>query len=187
MGSEIEIYKVIALAMGHLGNVCSTLGRLALVVGCSAILSHCASPKSTTVNLEQALIGDWEAVSTQLIIHTEGQTQKSRTINVSEGEWESRMNRTPPQMRYMANHQYTSRYVSLIDNEGRQVHDTVAQSGTWSLQGDTLSIQEPNLSVPSSQFKLKLDQDRLELSSKMDIDGDGMADDEYWMLQRRRK
>lgn len=142
---------------------------------------------STGNKLETALVGDWEAVASQLVINTEGRTERSRSIDVSEGEWESRVNRTPPQMTYFQDHRYQSFYISLIDAEGRQVQDTVRQSGTWQLHGDTLLIHEPNLSVPDSRFVLRIDGDKLELSAMMDIDADGDEDDKYWMQQRRRK
>ena len=136
--------------------------------------------------MEQALVGDWEAVATQLVINTEGRTQQSRSIDVSEGEWESKANRTPPQMTYFQDHRYHSQYISLIDQTGRQVTDTIKQDGTWQLHGDTLLIHEPNLSVPDSWFTLKIEGEILELTAMMDIDNDGDQDDKYWMRQRRR-
>lgn len=136
--------------------------------------------------MEKALIGDWEAVATQLVINTEGRTQQSRSIDVSEGEWESKANRTPPQMTYFPDHRYHSQYISLIDQSGRQVTDTIKQDGTWQLSGDTLLIHEPNLSVPDSRFVLTINGEILELTSMMDIDNDGDQDDKYWMRQRRR-
>lgn len=136
--------------------------------------------------VEKALIGDWEAVATQLVINTEGRTQQSRSIDVSEGEWEKKANRTPPQMTYFPDHRYHSQYISLIDQTGRQVTDTIKQDGTWQLSGDTLLIHEPNLSVPDSKFVLTITDGILELTSMMDIDNDGDQDDKYWMRQRRR-
>ena len=150
-------------------------------------LSRCANPKSDKPDLQQALIGDWTGVATQLTFQTEGRSQRSRTITVSEGEWETRMSRTAPQMTYFADHRYVSMYVSLVDFEGRQARDTVRQEGTWQLKGDTLAIKEPMLSVPETTFLLKFSGEEVELSSTMDMDGDGEVDDKYWMLQRKRK
>lgn len=150
------------------------------------ISSTCSKPGvQASMSLEEALLGDWEGVATEIILHTEGRTERTRTITVSEGEWESRMNRTPPRMTYFADHRYRSMYVSLIDAEGRQVEDTVLQEGTWTLNGDVLFIKEPRLSVPESEFKVVLRGNQLELRSTMDIDGDGDVDDKYWMMQRR--
>jgi hypothetical protein len=154
---------------------------------CCLGLLGCANPKSAENIVEKQLIGDWEAVAAQMTFNTEGGTVSSRSLTVSEGEWESHQNRTPPKMTYFADHRYSSKYVSLVGQEGEQVHDTVAQIGTWALHGDTLIIQEPNLSIATTKFTLKLDGDRLELSSTMDMDMDGAVDDTYWMLQRRRK
>ncbi|MEY3443103.1 MAG: hypothetical protein RLZZ519_1384 [Bacteroidota bacterium] len=150
-------------------------------------LSRCANPKSAKPDLQKALIGDWDGVATQLTFQTEGRSQRSRTITVSEGELEQRMSRTTPQMTYFADHRYVSMYVSLIDFEGRQARDTMRQEGTWELKGDTLTIKEPMLSVPESSYLLKFKDNELELSCTMDMDGDGEVDDKYWMLQRRRK
>jgi hypothetical protein len=147
------------------------------------ISSKCTGPSKP--DLEQQLIGEWEGIATQLTIQSEGRTTRSRTISVSEGEWESKMSRTSPRMTYFADHRYESQYVSLVDQEGRQVQDTMRQSGTWVLKGDTLLIKEPQLSVPESEFKLVFKGNEVELSSVMDIDGDGDKDDTYWMLQRR--
>jgi hypothetical protein len=151
------------------------------------LLGNCASPKPAKPDFEKALVGDWDGIATQLTFQTEGRTQKSRTISVSEGEWETRMSRTAPKMTYFPDHKYVSMYVSLIDFEGRQARDTVRQEGTWQLNGDTLSIKEPMLSVPETTFLLKFNENELELSATMDMDGDGEVDDRYWMLQRRRK
>jgi hypothetical protein len=158
------------------------LSALALTL-CS---SQCSNPQPSKPNLEQQLIGDWEGISTLLTINTEGRTERTRTISVSEGEWETKMNRTVPRMTYYADHRYQSMYVALIDPQGRQVQDTMRQSGTWTLRGDTLYLKEPQLSVPESEFKLTFKGKDLELSSTMDIDGDGQKDDSYWMLQRRK-
>jgi hypothetical protein len=156
------------------------------VLAVSLLSSQCSNPQPSKPNLEQQLIGNWEGVSTLLTINTEGRTARTRTISVSEGEWETKMNRTVPQMTYHANHSYQSVYVALIDPQGRQVRDTMRQSGTWTLRGDTLHLKEPQLSVPESEFKLTFKGNNLEISSMMDIDGDGEKDDSYWMLQRRK-
>jgi uncharacterized lipoprotein NlpE involved in copper resistance len=178
-----------AAAKSMASSFCMKNIRISIsLLGCIAlIVSGCANSKSPSVHLEKQLIGNWEAVATQLTFTTEGREAGSRTINVSEGEWESRMSRTAPQMSYLADHRYTSMYVSLVDFEGRPARDTVAQKGTWALRGDTLVISEPNLSLTETRFKVKIDQDRLELSSTMDMDADGQVDDTYWMMQKRRK
>lgn len=151
------------------------------------VLGGCSNLPFMQPSLEDQLVGDWEAVACQLNLKTEDGDAKSRIIDVSEGEWESRVNRTPPQMSYYEDHRYTSAYIALIDQSGRQVRDSVKQNGTWRIMGDTLEIREPSLSVPLSYFTMKFEGDRLELNSLMDIDGDGDKDDHYWMLMRRRK
>lgn len=165
----------------------SICGGVSLFVVAS--LTGCAqTPSVPSTNYEQVLIGDWEAVATEIRFTSEAHTPNNdRTINVSEGEWETHFNRTPPRMHYAADHSYQSMYVSLVDFEGRQSSDTISQHGTWLVKGDTLTILEPSLSVPETKFKLKLIQDRLELSATMDMDGDGDVDDSYWLVQKRRK
>ena len=172
------------LSLRFLGMFCQgiCIGILTLM-----LLSGCASPKPAKPDLEKALVGDWSGVATQLTFQSEGRTQRSRTINVSEGEWETRMSRTAPQMTYFADHRYVSMYVSLVDFEGRQARDTMRQEGTWQLKGDTLTIKEPMLSVPETTFMLTFKDNEMELAATMDMDGDGEIDDKYWMLQRKRK
>lgn len=149
--------------------------------------SKCSNTNTQPPNREPQLIGEWAGVAALITIQSEGGSPQSRTISVSEDEWESKMNRTMPKMTYFADHRYRSWYVSHIDAEGRQVNDTMRQEGTWTLKGDSLFIREPKLSVPESAFKLAFKDNQVELESKMDIDGDGAQDDAYWMLQRRMK
>lgn len=147
----------------------------------------CGAPKAVAGVQESDFVGEWEAVAIQLTFTTENGGPSSRNVNVSEGEWETHMNRTAPQIKYLADHRYTSWYLSLTDAEGRQTRDSVIQKGTWALKGDTLSLFEPNLSIPNSQFVVSTKGDRMELNSTMDMDMDGQADDKYWLMQRRKK
>lgn len=130
--------------------------------------------------LSEQLLGEWSTVALKLTMHSYNNRDTLYVFEVKEEEWEQKMNILPIRTTYKADGTYASEHRSLQDKI------IYTPAGTWFVLGDTLVVRdtfpEPGLAY---KYKITLKSDSLILTGLEDCDRDGVADDDYYGLQRK--
>jgi len=129
-------------------------------------------------NLKSALPGTWETIAFQVNIQSFQNTDSTFTMEIKEGEWESQMQMRPIQTVYELTNKYYSTYKNLSDSVIR------IERGIWNVFGDTLLLVSPDATYT---YQFLLQNEKAELRTLLDWDGDGQEDDEYIGIQKRIK
>lgn len=110
-----------------------------------------------------------------IILSLDGR-DSSYSIEVKEGEWESKIGMRPVLTEFFPDHKYRREYHDLNDSL------TQLNRGIWNVFGDTLMLIEPKATY---QYRLKPVDGRLLFQTWLDWDGDGVEDDEYTGIQKK--
>ena len=144
---------------------------------------QCNSPSNsastnTNLPLDSLLIGEWESVQLNILVNSfQQQPDSSFRINVEPGEWTAKLGLNKSVTTFNSDHKFTRIDFDVAQNikaEGK---------GIWNLFGDTtlLFIERD----ATYRYDISYTKDRIVLESLLDWDGDGEADDEYFMALER--
>jgi len=128
--------------------------------------------------LEQDILGEWTNVSMRVWVRTYNNSDTSFIVDISEENWELKMNIKPIITTIYEDGTYTSEFRNSFDSL------IYMPEGTWLIDGDTL-IMEDQQDV--YKYQIFIDGDLAEFKSKVDWDRDGKADDEYFGVQRKNR
>ena len=134
------------------------------------------SPK----DLAKTLVGEWRNRYVRIVlVPTSG--NGSRVMEADSTNWEQRLGIRPIRTHFNADGSYYSDYLNLKDSIVRR------PSGTWLIQGDTLIMNEQKPEATQMKFYLTIQGDYATFHGRIDFDGEGVADDEYYGIQKRFK
>ena len=128
--------------------------------------------------LEQAIVGEWVNVSMRVWVKSYNNSDTSFIVDISEENWEMKMNIKPIVTTIYPNGTYISEFRNSFDSL------IYMPEGTWLTDGDTLLMQDHQATY---KYQIFLDGNRAEFNSLIDWDNDGLADDEYQGVQRKNK
>lgn len=126
--------------------------------------------------LEQEIVGEWTNVSMRVWVKTYNNSDTSFIVDISEDNWEMKMNVKPIVTTISSDGTYISEFRNSFDSL------IYKPEGTWLIDGDTLIMQDHQ---DSYKYQIFIDGDRAEFKSLVDWDKDGKADDEYFGIQRK--
>ncbi|MCG8309545.1 MAG: hypothetical protein MI975_19270 [Cytophagales bacterium] len=126
--------------------------------------------------LEREIIGEWTNVSMRVWVKTFNNSDTSFIVDISEENWEMKMNVKPIITAIYEDGTYVSEFRNSFDSL------VYRPEGTWLIDGDTLIMQDHQAIY---KYQIFIDGDRAEFNSLVDWDKDGKADDVYFGIQRK--
>lgn len=128
--------------------------------------------------LEQDILGEWANVSMRVWVKTYNNSDTSFIVDITEENWELKMNIKPIITTIYEDGTYTSEFRNSFDSL------IYMPEGSWFIDGDTLIMQDHQ---DVYRYQIFIDGDLAEFKSKIDWDKDGKADDEYFGIQRKNR
>lgn len=129
--------------------------------------------------LATALIGEWRNVYVKVIIHNKA--KPAVTMEADSTNWEARLGIKPIRTHFMEDGTYYSEYRNVKDSLVRR------HGGTWSLQGDSLTMAQVTPDKSTLKVHVKINGDHATFHGMIDFDGEGVANDEYFGVQKKFK
>ena len=114
--------------------------------------------------LEQEIVGEWTNVSLKVWVKTYNNSDTSFIVDISEENWEMKMNVKPIVTTINADGTYESEFRNSFDSL------IYKPNGTWLLDGDTLIMEDHQATY---KYQIFLDGDRAEFNTVLDWDNDG--------------
>lgn len=128
--------------------------------------------------LEQEIVGEWTNVSMKVWVKTYNNSDTSFIVDISEENWEMKMNVKPIVTTINEDGTYISEFRNSFDSL------IYKPEGSWLIDGDTLIMQDHQATY---KYQIFVDGDHAEFNSLLDWDNDGLADDEYKGIQRKNR
>ena len=125
------------------------------------------------------LIGEWRNVFVKIILHNKN--KPATTMEADSTNWEARLGIKPIRTHFMEDGTYYSEYRNAKDSLVRR------PAGTWSLNGDSLTMAQLTPDKSNLTLQLKINGDHATFHGMIDFDGEGIANDEYFGVQKRFK
>lgn len=149
---------------------------------CILAFVSCTTDNENKSELSEQLIGEWHNTSLKIIMNTYKNSDSTVVLEVSEQNWEEKMNIKPIKTFFRADNSYNSEHYSLKDS---LIYNP---SGKWEIKGDTLNMWDtfPNKGL-RYKYKLTITNNKAEFSGIEDCDNDGKADDNYFGTQKKLK
>jgi hypothetical protein len=122
--------------------------------------------------LAKALIGEWRNLYVKINL-------KDKVMEADSSNWEARLHIKPIRTHFRDDGTYYSEYRNLQDSVVRM------PSGTWSVEGDSLTMTELKPDKSTMKFQLHIDRDIATFTGLIDFDGDGVANELYYGRQRK--
>lgn len=131
--------------------------------------------------MEKQMLGEWRSLDLKLEMKTYQNKEGSKTFEVKEGDWETKMNIRPIVTFYKENGIYISEHRNLRDSL------IFRPAGKWKIFGSVLQLQDtfPELG-PLYTYTLSIKNNIAELRGTEDCDGDEKADDDYFGRLRKK-
>jgi hypothetical protein len=149
-----------------------------MAIGC-VIAFTAISQSIQTGSLAQQLIGEWRNIYLKAIIHHPNKSPV--TMEADSTNWEANIGIKPIRTYFKQDGSYYSEYRNLKDSIIRKA------SGLWSIKGDSIIMNEQSPEKSTLRLQVKIDKDVATFSGIIDLEGDGIADDEYYGKQRKFK
>ncbi len=129
-------------------------------------------------DLEKSIIGEWTNVSMRVFVHTFNNTDTSFMVDVTEDNWNQKMNIRPITTVIKADGTYFTEYRNSFDS---LIYNP---SGIWYMDGDTLIMKDRSNYY---KYQVFVDGNRAEFRNMVDWDYDGKKDDQYFGVQRKKE
>ena len=144
-----------------------------------AIIGLVGCSRNKNESLSDRLVGEWR--NTYLKVEMKSYQNRDTTVVMlaDTSNWEHVLGIKPIRTFFLKNGTYHSDHYSLSDSL------LFSASGSWSVKGDTLLMDEVKPAVESYRMKTLIDNNQVEFSGLLDFDGDGHVDDFYLGRQQR--
>jgi hypothetical protein len=129
-------------------------------------------------NLSKQLIGEWRNVYVKIKANSI-KTGKLNTMEADSSNWEARLGIKPIRTHFKSDGTYYSEYRNLKDSIVRM------PSGTWFIKGDSLTMAQLKPDKSTLKVKVSIANNRATFNGMIDFDGDGVANDDYYGVQRK--
>jgi len=126
--------------------------------------------------LEQDIVGVWVNESMRVWVRSYNHSDTSFIVDINEDNWDLKMTIKPITTSIYADGTYISEFRNSFDSL------IYSPKGTWFLDGDSLIMEDRQATY---KYQVFVDDDRAEFKSILDWDSDGVADDEYFGVQRK--
>ncbi|PPK88122.1 hypothetical protein CLV84_1086 [Neolewinella xylanilytica] len=126
-------------------------------------------------NLAERLPGTWETVELEVDYATYMGADTAYQEHIREADWGQVYGVRPPSTEFTPNGKLRRTY-RLRSGEVANI-----TNGIWKVTGDSLLVIEPNITYT---YAYELENDRLELTGRVDQDQDGQADDDFRAVYR---
>ncbi len=126
--------------------------------------------------LEQDLIGVWVNESMRVWVRSYNHSDTSFIVDINEENWDLKMTIKPITTTIYADGTYISEFRNSFDSL------IYSPEGSWLLDGDSLIMHDRQAIY---HYQVFVDGNRAEFKSILDWDSDGVADDEYFGVQRK--
>ena len=134
---------------------------------------------SKSWRLQEPLIGEWRNVYVKIIIHNKA--KPTVTMEADSTNWETRLGIKPIRTHFMEDGSYYSEYRTTNDSLVRR------PAGTWSIKGDSLAMAQLTPDKSTLTVHVKINGDHATFHGMIDFDGEGIANDEYFGVQKKFK
>lgn len=143
------------------------------------LCSFMAYQKDTS--LRNQLIGQWRNLTISINMITVNNTDKNELWECNESNWEQCVKIKPIRTYFKKDNTFYSEYYTLKDSLFNK------QSGKWNLKDSILTFFYETPKKDTMQFILSIKGEVATFKGKIDWDGDGKKDDEYYGTQKRQK
>jgi hypothetical protein len=126
--------------------------------------------------LAQALVGEWSNLELRITMNNGA----GPIMAADSSNWAERLGIKPIHTFFKADGSYYSEYRNLQDSLVRR------PSGTWTVEGDSLIMQELRPQTAVYKFRLTIQKDVATFTGLIDFDGDGLRNDLYFGRQRKK-
>ncbi|MDZ7606141.1 MAG: hypothetical protein U5K79_11270 [Cyclobacteriaceae bacterium] len=126
--------------------------------------------------LEQDLVGVWVNESMRVWVRSYNHSDTSFIVDINEENWDLKMTIKPITTSIYSNGTYISEFSNSFDS---LIYNP---EGSWLLDGDSLIMEDHQATY---KYQVFIDGNRAEFKSILDWDSDGVADDEYFGVQRK--
>ena len=126
--------------------------------------------------LEQDLVGIWVNESMRVWVHSYNHSDTSFIVDINEENWDLKMTIKPITTSIYPDGSYISEFRNSFDSL------IYSPEGSWLLDGDSLIMEDRQATY---KYQVFVDANRAEFKSILDWDNDGIADDEYFGVQRK--
>ena len=134
---------------------------------------------SKTGRSPSPLIGEWRNVYVKVIIHNK--TKPAAAMEADSTNWEARLRIKPIRTHFMEDGSYYSEYRTPNDSLVRR------PAGKWSVKGDSLTMAQLTPDRSTLTVHVKINGDHASFHGMIDFDGEGVANDEYFGIQKKFK
>ena len=128
--------------------------------------------------LEKSIVGTWTNVSMRVAVHTFNNTDTSFMVDITEDNWNQKMNIQPITTVIKADGTYHTQYRNSFDSL------IFNPTGQWFIDGDTLVMKDRGTTY---KYQVFVDGNRAEFRNMIDWDYDGKKDDFYYGVQRKKE
>jgi hypothetical protein len=128
--------------------------------------------------LSAQLVGEWRNVYVKIKVNSL-KTGKINTIEADSSNWETRLGIKPIRTHFKNDGTYYSEYRNLKDSIVRM------PAGTWFIKGDSLTMLQLKPDKSTLKVKVSIINNHATFSGMIDFDGDGMANDDYYGVQKK--
>ena len=147
-----------------------------------ALLFLCCACEEPVVEeyspLAKNLVGEWRNIHLKLDMQTFRNSDSNYVFEVSEQDWEKKMNIRPIRTFYREDGTYNSLHLNLRDSV------VYNPAGTWKVVGDSLFMQDTfPVRAEVYRYKLRITNKLAEFTGVEDGDRDGKKDDLYFGRQ----
>jgi hypothetical protein len=149
----------------------------AFIIACFAFTELSKRHQSTKIDLAKDIIGEWRNVYVKITINHANKPPV--TMEADSSNWEARLGIKPIRTHFMADWSYYSEYLNLRDGIIRDPR------GTWMIKGGSLLISQQTPDKSNYKYLLKIENDHAIFSGMIDFDGEGVANDEYYGIQKK--
>lgn len=134
-----------------------------------------ASAAETAVALETAIPGRWETIELRTEVNSFEGRDTSYVEVISEGDWLRIFAMKPVRTTFHPDGTF------LREHEMRTGEIIDRVEGRWGIYRDSILMSSPR---ETQRFGVSFENDKLVLQSRLDLDGDGRADDHYRSVHR---
>lgn len=123
------------------------------------------------------LIGEWRNVYVKVILHNKN--KPTTTMEADSSNWEGRLGIKPIRTHFLEDGTYYSEYRNAKDSLVRR------PAGTWVLKSDSLTMAQSTPDKSVLTVHVKINGDHAAFHGMIDFDGEGIANDEYFGVQKK--
>jgi hypothetical protein len=136
------------------------------------------SGRETVSGLREQMIGEWRSISILVKMNSANNTASDRLLAANEDNWEKVTGIRPVRTFFKPDGTYYAEYYNLKDSIVYQ------PSGEWSVSEDSLFVHQLKPKLAMLRYAVTIKNDVGEFRSRLDFDGDGQSDDEFFGVSR---